>query len=120
MGGTAMLRRISSALVLALLVSLPATAQDYQKGLAAAKRGDYAAALKEWRPLAEQGHAIAPNSLGTIYRKERFIATVIQRERVRGRLGWVPKPQQDRMNGPCPASQGRNRRPITPDQSPPA
>ena len=30
---------------------------DYQKGLTAYERGDYATALREWTPLAEQGHA---------------------------------------------------------------
>ncbi len=34
-------------------------AQDYDKGLAAAQSGDFATALKEWRPLAEQGNAEA-------------------------------------------------------------
>ena len=32
-------------------------AQDFDKGLAAAQSGDFATALKEWRPLAEQGVA---------------------------------------------------------------
>ncbi|MCZ6609182.1 MAG: sel1 repeat family protein, partial [Alphaproteobacteria bacterium] len=59
-----MLRRIAKGLVLALLLTLPATAQDHQKGVAAYKRGDYATALKEWRPLAEQGHANAQDNLG--------------------------------------------------------
>jgi hypothetical protein len=45
----AMLRRIAIALILALLVALPAIAQDFQKGLAAVNRGDYAVALREWR-----------------------------------------------------------------------
>ena len=29
---------------------------DFQKGLDAAESGDYATALKEWKPLAEQGN----------------------------------------------------------------
>jgi hypothetical protein len=29
-------------------------AQDFDKGMAAAQAGDFATALKEWRPLAEQ------------------------------------------------------------------
>ena len=29
--------------------------------------GDYATALKEWKPLAEQGHAEAQNNLGVMY-----------------------------------------------------
>jgi len=30
---------------------------DYQKGYAAYQSGDYATALREWEPLAEQGDA---------------------------------------------------------------
>ncbi len=62
-----MLRRIAVGVVLALLVALPATAQDYQKGLAAAQSGDYVTALKEWRPLAERGDAQAQRDLGLMY-----------------------------------------------------
>jgi TPR repeat protein len=62
-----MFKRLALALVLALLVALPATAQDYLKGFRAFKRGDYAAALKEWRPLAEHGHLKAQNRLGNMY-----------------------------------------------------
>lgn len=40
--------------LLIFLFGSPAFA-DYQKGLDAAKSGDYATALKEWKPLAEQG-----------------------------------------------------------------
>ena len=43
------------------------SAQDFQKGLAAAQKGDYAAALREWRPLAEQGDASAQFKLGVMY-----------------------------------------------------
>ncbi len=63
---TAILRRIAIALVLALL-ALPATGQDFQKGLAAAMRGDYATVLREWRPLAEQGDVKAQYNLGFMY-----------------------------------------------------
>ena len=41
--------------------------QDFEAGLAAYERGDYAAALKEWRPLAEQGHAGAQFDLAVMY-----------------------------------------------------
>ncbi len=64
-----MLRRFAISLVLAMLLALTACAQDYQKGRAAAKRGDYATALKEWRPLAEKGDAKAQRSLGQMYRR---------------------------------------------------
>jgi len=43
------------------------TFADYQKGLDAANRGDYATALKEWKPLADQGHADAQTALGQMY-----------------------------------------------------
>jgi TPR repeat protein len=43
------------------------TAQDFQKGLEAYESGDYAAALQEWKPLAEQGDATAQNNLGVMY-----------------------------------------------------
>jgi len=36
-------------------------------GMAAYERGDYATAFKEWRPLAEQGHADAQSNLGVMY-----------------------------------------------------
>ena len=46
---------------------------DYQKGLTAAKSGDFATALREWTPLAEQGNAIAQYNLGLMYRKGRGV-----------------------------------------------
>ena len=40
---------------------------DFQKGLDAYERGDYATALREWQPLAEQGYADAQSNLGWMY-----------------------------------------------------
>jgi TPR repeat protein len=40
---------------------------DWQKGRGAYKSGDYATALKEWEPLAEQGNADAQAMLGAMY-----------------------------------------------------
>ncbi len=57
------------SVVLIFPFASPATAQDLEKGVAAYHRGDYAAALKEWRPLAEQGDAVAQLYLGRIYEK---------------------------------------------------
>ena len=37
--------------------------------MAADQRGDYATALREWRPLAEQGYGDAQFNLGNMYRK---------------------------------------------------
>ena len=42
---------------------------DFQKGRDAAERGDYATALKEWTPPAEQGNATAQFNLGLMYRR---------------------------------------------------
>ena len=40
---------------------------DYQKGLDAANRGDFATALREWKPLAEQRNAVAQKDLSVMY-----------------------------------------------------
>jgi len=37
---------------------------DFDKGYAAYKSGDHATAFREWRPLAEQGDAVAQYNLG--------------------------------------------------------
>lgn len=44
-----------------------AWAQDFRKGFEAYKQKDYAAAMREWRPLAEQGDADAQLMLGRLY-----------------------------------------------------
>ena len=40
---------------------------DFQKGLTAAQSGDFATALREFTPLAEQGDALAQSNLGLMY-----------------------------------------------------
>jgi TPR repeat protein len=52
---------------LAVVPALPVAAQDFDKGMAAYRRGDYATALQEWRPLAAQGSAEAQYRLGVMY-----------------------------------------------------
>jgi TPR repeat protein len=42
-------------------------AGPFEDGLAAYDRGDYVTALRLWRPLADQGDAVAQNSLGAMY-----------------------------------------------------
>jgi TPR repeat protein len=68
-----MLLRWMMLVALSLLVSFPSWSADIDKGLAAAERGDYATALREWRPLAEQGDAIAQYNLGVMYDKGRGV-----------------------------------------------
>ncbi len=53
--------------VVVVLVAAPACT-DFDPGMEAYERGDYATALKEWRPLAEQGDADAQFNLGVMYR----------------------------------------------------
>ncbi len=57
----------SIALVLSTVcLTTPAWA-DFKAGMDAYQRGDYATALSEWQPLAEQGQAIAQYQLGLLY-----------------------------------------------------
>ena len=56
-------------LVVMSLVSFPSWGADFDKGLAAVKRGDFATAFKEWKPLAEQGNADACYHLSIMYIK---------------------------------------------------
>lgn len=46
---------------------------DFQAGMDANNREDYATALREWRPLAEKGDALAQYNLGVLYRKGRGV-----------------------------------------------
>jgi TPR repeat protein len=57
----------AAAFLLCTAVSAPVMAQDFDEGLAALQAGDYATALQEWRPLAEQGDVSAQYNLGTMY-----------------------------------------------------
>lgn len=54
-------------IALSLGVASIAVSGDLDKGLAAAKSGDYTTALKELRPLAEQGLVNAQFILGSMY-----------------------------------------------------
>ena len=53
-------------MLLTVCLATPAWA-DFQAGMDAYLRGDYATTLHEWRPLAEQGNADAQNNLGAMY-----------------------------------------------------
>ncbi len=66
----------TATVVLALgvvLVAAPAWAADFEAGAEAYLRGDYATALKELRPLAEQGDVNAQFTLGLMYTKGRGV-----------------------------------------------
>ena len=57
---------VLTALLMAAL-GAPAWAADFQAGAAAYSEGDYAAALRAFRPLADQGFAAAHYYLGVLY-----------------------------------------------------
>jgi TPR repeat protein len=59
-------RAVALSIFVAVSGSMVA-AQDYGKGLAAYEAGDYATALKELRPYAEQGIVRAQTNLGVMY-----------------------------------------------------
>ena len=62
------------ALIAALVFGLTAPAwAGLDEGVAAYDRGDYATALREWRPLAEQGNANAQVNLGLMYDNGRGV-----------------------------------------------
>lgn len=61
------MRRLALLVTLLLLAASPARA-DFEAGEAAHGRGDYAAALREFRPLALAGDAQAQFYLGFMYR----------------------------------------------------
>ena len=54
---------------IALFTGLPAFSADFYTGVVAYNKGDYATALREWVPLAQNGHPNAQNNLGVMYRE---------------------------------------------------
>ena len=71
--------RFPLAVVLSIVcLAVPAWA-DYTAGEDAYNRGDFATALREWRPLAEQGDALAQYNLRVLYRKGRGVPQVMSK-----------------------------------------
>jgi len=65
---------LTAALCGGFILGLTAPAwAGFDEGEAAFKRGDYATALREWRPLAEQGNAKAQTNLGFMYKEGRGV-----------------------------------------------
>ena len=64
------MRRIITTLLTTLAVLLGSMGMsagaDLKKGLVAAKRGDFATALREWTPLVEQGYTSTQYNLGLL------------------------------------------------------
>ncbi len=68
--GLALIAALCAGFTLGL--TAPAWA-GWDEGVAAYKRGDYATALREWRPLAKQGNAKAQFNLGLMYYKGKGV-----------------------------------------------
>ena len=70
------MKLLTSLIVGAFFVfgAVSAQAQNFAKGFAAYETGDFATALKEWRPFAEQGNADAQNNLGVMYENGKGVA----------------------------------------------
>ena len=70
------MNRFLRAAVFSIAVALSGSmvaAQYFDKGMAAAQAGDYATALKEWQPLADQGNVSAQNNLGVMYQSGKGV-----------------------------------------------
>ncbi len=63
----ATMKRVTAFVVMLVILAAPAWA-GLEEGVAAYMRGDYATAVREWRPLAKQGDAAAQYYLGNLYR----------------------------------------------------
>jgi uncharacterized protein len=62
---------MTTRLLLTVVVVAQCTAPvwaGYDEGIAAYDRGDYATALQEWQPLADQGDTFSQTGLGELYR----------------------------------------------------
>lgn len=67
------MRRSAQAFLLAILLPGAGIAQDLEAGRRAAEIGDYATALREWAPLAEQGDPRAQHNVGLLYDKGKGV-----------------------------------------------
>lgn len=61
------MRKIIACILFSVALNASSASADFDAGLTAANRNDYATALKEWRPLAEQGNVAVQYFLGSLY-----------------------------------------------------
>src|SRR5262249_8326438 len=66
------IRAVITAVVLCLGLAAPVAAA-FEDGLDAYRRGDYATAMRRWRPLADKGNADAQSRLGFMYQNGRGV-----------------------------------------------
>jgi TPR repeat protein len=60
--------------IMLLLSASSASAGPWEDGMVAYNRGDYAPAIKLFRPLAQSGNAKAQSVMGVMYRKGQGVA----------------------------------------------
>ena len=77
--------RVLIACLFVALTSFPARA-DVGTGMEAFRRGDYAAAMAAWQPLAKKGDAAAQFNLGILYRRGLGVPPDNQRA-----IGWFER-----------------------------
>ncbi len=101
----------SGFLALAIMAfAVPANAGPFEDGVAAYQRGDYATALKFWRPLAEQGDTLAQSNLGVMYEFGLSVPQDIVQAHMWFDLAVEHGNERARINRAIAASQ------MTPDQ----
>jgi len=101
----------SGFLALAILaLAVPARAGPFEDGLAAYDQGDYATALRLWRPLAEQGDTLAQSNLGVMYEFGLSVPQDIVQAHMWFDLAVEHGNERARINRAIAASQ------MTPDQ----
>jgi len=71
------MRKLTAILCLTLVVLFGSAgvseSADFQKGLDAYEKGDYATALREWTPFAKRGNAEAQSNLDIMYNNGRGV-----------------------------------------------
>ena len=71
------MKNLATTLYLTLVLLLgsigTSSGNDFLKGLNAYHSGDFATALSEWKPLAEQGHSPSQYKLGFMHDKEEGV-----------------------------------------------
>jgi hypothetical protein len=79
------MRNLTATICLTLAVLLGSAGMslgaDFHKGLDAYNRGDYATALREWKPLAEQGDAYAQVNLEILFEQNPELLNAQNEER---------------------------------------
>ena len=69
-----MMKRLIPIILILVLMSAPAYADDFQDGWDAYYQGEYKTALEKWKPLAELGDALAQYNLGQMYRQGKEVS----------------------------------------------